>query len=67
MAHSVTEPLSATVATEHTLLSSDKQVLMQTATVEVENLQKSRKVTTRLLLDTGSQRTYITNELAEKL
>ena len=67
MAHSVTEPLSATVATEHTLLSSDEQVLMQTATVEVENLQKSRKVTTRLLLDTGSQRTYITNELAEKL
>lgn len=67
MAHSVTEPLSATVATEHTLLSSDEQVLMQTATVEVENLQKSKKVTTRLLLDTGSQRTYITNELAEKL
>lgn len=67
MAHSVTEPLSATVATEHTLLSSDEQVLMQTATVEVENLQKSRQVTTRLLLDPGSQRTYITNELAEKL
>ena len=67
MAHPVTEPLSATVATEHTLLSSDEQVLMQTATVEVENLQKSRKVTTRLLLDTGSQRTYITNELAGKL
>ena len=41
--------------------------LMQTATVEGENLQKSRRMTTRLLLDTGSQRTYITNELAEKL
>ena len=67
MAHSVTEPLSATVATEHTLLSSDEQVLMQTTTVEVENLQRSRQVTTRLLLDTGSQRTFITNELAEKL
>ena len=38
---------------------------MQTATVEVENLQKSRKVITKLLLDTGSQKTYITNELAE--
>ena len=46
MAHSVTEPLSATVATEHALLSSHEQVLMQTATVEVENLQKSRKMTT---------------------
>lgn len=67
MVHSVTEPLSATVATEHTLLSSEEQVLMQTATVEVKNLQKSRKETTRLLLDTGSQRTYITKELAEKL
>ena len=67
MAHSVTEPLSATVAAVHTLLSSDEQVLMQTSTVEVEDLRKSRKVTTRLLLDTGSQRTYITNELAEKL
>ena len=67
MAHCVTEPLSATDATEHTLLSSDEQVLMQTATVEVENLQRSKKVSTRLLLDTGSQRTYIINELAEKL
>ena len=67
MAHPVTEPLSATVATEHTLLSSDEQVPMQTATVEVENLEKSRRVTTRLLLNTGSQRTYITNKLAEKL
>ena len=28
MAHSVTEPLTATVATEHTLLTSDEQVLM---------------------------------------
>jgi len=52
-AHSVTEPLFATVATEHTLLSSDEQVLMQTATVEVENLQKPRRVTNRLLLDTA--------------
>ena len=65
MAHSVTEPLSATVATAHTLLSSDEQVLTQTATVEVENLKKSRRMTARLLLDTGIQRTYITNELAE--
>ena len=35
MAYSVTEPLSATVTTDHTLLSSKEQVLMQTATVEV--------------------------------
>jgi len=48
------------------MLSSDEQVLMQTATVEVERLQKSRRVIIRLLLDTGSRRTQITNELAEK-
>ena len=40
---------------------------MQTATAEVEDLQKSRKETVRLLLDTGSQRTYITEQLAERL
>jgi len=33
MAQPVTEPLSATVATEHTLLFSDEKVLMQTVTV----------------------------------
>ena len=53
--------------TENTLLASDEQVLMQTATVEVENLEKSGKQTIRLLLDTGSQRSYITEQLADKL
>ena len=38
---------------------------MQTATVEVQNLEKSGKQTIRLLLDTGSQRSYITEELAD--
>jgi len=42
---------------------SDEQVLMQIATIEVDDLEKSRKVTTRLLLDTGSQKTYITKQL----
>ena len=37
MAYSVTEPLSANAATDHTLLSSEEQVLMQTATVEVQS------------------------------
>ena len=63
----VTEPLSTTFKPENTLLASDEQVLMQTATAEVEDLQKSRKQTTRLLLDTGSQRSYITEQLAERL
>jgi len=33
-----------------------EEVLMQIATVVVCDLEKSRKVTTRLLLDTGSQK-----------
>lgn len=65
--NTVTEPISTTITAENTLLASDEQVLMQTATAEVEDLQKSRKQTIRLLLDTGSQRTYITEQLAEKL
>ena len=64
-AHVVTETISP--VTENTLLTSDEQVLMQTATVEVENLEKSGKQTIRLLLDTGSQRSYITEQLADKL
>ena len=63
-AHVVTETISP--VTENTLLASDEQVLMQTATVEVENLEKSGKQTIRLLLDTGSQRSYITEQLADK-
>ena len=61
----MTETISP--VTENTLLASDEQVLMQTATVEVENLEKSGKQTIRLLLDTGSQRSYITEQLADKL
>ena len=61
----MTETISP--VTENTLLASDEQVLMQTATVEVENLEISGKQTIRLLLDTGSQRSYITEQLADKL
>ena len=64
-ANVVTEPIST--ITENTLLASDEQVLMQTATAEVDNLEKSRRQAIRLLLDTGSQRIYITEQLAEKL
>ena len=39
----VTEPISTTITAENTLLASDEHVLMQTATAEVEDLQKSRK------------------------
>ena len=61
----VTETIST--VTENTLLASDEQVSMQTATAEVENLEKSRRQTIRLLLDTCSQQTHITEQLVEKL
>lgn len=40
-------------------LATGDSVLMQTATAEEKDLNKSRKETIRLLLDTGSQRTYV--------
>ena len=49
------------------MLAKGEQVLMQTATAEVQDLSKSRKQTIRLLLDTGSQITYIIEDLAKKL
>ena len=47
-AHVVTETISP--VTENTLLASDEQVLMQTATVEVENLEKSAKTDHQIAL-----------------
>lgn len=40
---------------------------MQTATTEVEDLNKTNKQTVRILLDTGNHTTYITEELAKIL
>ena len=65
--NTVTEPLSTSITVEDSFLATGEQVLMQTATAKVQDLNKSRKQTIRLLLDTGSQRTYITEDLAKKL
>ncbi|XP_052764085.1 uncharacterized protein LOC128206006 [Mya arenaria] len=51
----------------HVLISSDEMVLMQTAKASVGNRDTSVHETTRLLFDSGSQRTYITERLANKL
>ena len=53
--------------TESSLLVSGEQVLMQTALTDVVNLDTSKKLSTRLLLDCGSQRTYISEDLVNKL
>ena len=44
-----------------------KIVLMQTAQAKLTNLNQSKCEQVRILLDSGSQRTYITESLAEQL
>ena len=53
--------------TESSVLVSGEQVLMQTALADTVNLKTSKKQSTRLLLDCGSQRTYISEDLVNKL
>ena len=51
----------------NTCLSIGETVLMQTALTEVNNISSTRTEQIRVLLDSGSQRTYITEELAKTL
>ena len=48
-------------------LSEAMQVLMQTATAVVENSQSTLSVPVPLILDSVSQRSYITDKLAKGL
>ena len=52
---------------ENVLVSSGEMVLMQTAKAEIMNPNKCTGNQARILLDSGSQRTYVTESLAEKL
>ena len=52
---------------EASMVAVGEQVIMQTATVELVNPLCESTERTRLLLDCGSQRSYITQELAERL
>lgn len=52
---------------ENSLLSSGDIVLMQTAKTEVSNQYRENSEPARLLMDSGSQRTYITENLADRL
>ena len=53
--------------TESSPLVSGEQVLMQTALVDTVNLKTSKKQATRFLLDCGSQRTHISEDLVNTL
>ena len=52
---------------ENALLSSGEMVLMQTATAGISNPISGQAENVRMLFDTGSHRTYITESLAKKL
>ena len=54
-------------AEERAFVSYGEMVLMQTAKTEIQNQDKSRCEQVRILLDSGSLRTYVTEKLAEKL
>ena len=47
--------------------STKINVLMQTATIVVKNMQSESSSTVRLILDPGSQRMYITDRLAKEM
>ena len=49
------------------MLASDNQLQMQTATSTVKDVSGSSSVSVRLILDSGSQRTYITEKLTKDL
>lgn len=53
--------------TENVLLSTCEIVLMQTARSEVKKSRTNEKQSVRMLFDSGSHRTYITDSLAKEL
>ena len=61
--------LAATVDSNVTpmLLASGERVLLQIATVPVQSVNGSVTVTARVLLDSASQRTFMTDQLAKRL
>lgn len=62
-----TETTEVSTHQENVMVSTGEMVLMQTAKTEVKNKENSKSTDVRLLLDCGSQRTYITEGLANKL
>ena len=52
---------------ENRLISSGEMVLMQTAKAEIKSTNNGYRHNIRLLLDSGSQRNYITESLAKRL
>jgi hypothetical protein len=52
---------------ENAMLSHEESVFLQTALTDIQSPTSNQNVKARILLDCGSQRTYITQSLADKL
>ncbi|XP_053389677.1 uncharacterized protein LOC128552659 [Mercenaria mercenaria] len=65
LASEITETMD--VSEENVLVSSDEMVLMQTALTDIKSPETSETQSVRLILDSGSHRTYITEKLANRL
>ena len=61
------QTVSGVVDEEKIMLTSTNQVLMQTATAPIKNIPGDVSLTVRIILDSGSQRTYVTEKLAKDL
>ena len=46
---------------------TNKQTLLQTAQAQVQNIETQKALNVRVILDNGSNRSYITQETREKL
>ncbi|XP_065891574.1 uncharacterized protein [Dysidea avara] len=62
-----TETLNASVGTDHALIASGEKVLLQTAVVPIQTADGSATIMAKVLLDSASHRTFITDQLAKKL
>ena len=51
---------------ESSMLTTGEQVIMNTALVEAESLDESSHEPVRIILGTGSHRTYVTEDLVKK-
>ena len=63
---SATEEQPETIEAD-SLLASEEKVLIQTAKTTVKNTTKDVSAEVRMFLDCGSQRTYISQQLVDKL
>ena len=65
-AMTITMDITKETSQESSMLSTGEQVVMQTALLEAVSLYESRHETVRILLSTGSHRTYTTEDLFKK-